>query len=333
LYWRLSGRLREGELWLNRVLARCGQPSAVRARVLGARAYVTMLLGDFDAARADAEAAIELAAAFGDLAACGRAYLALHRGLTWTGQPAEAAEQADAALACLGSAADPFGLASLDLQHAMLLLNSGETDRVIERCVAGMARLPADERWATGYLLGLKCAAHLLRGEFGQGGVAGRLGLTLEYQLGDVGGIACLLGINAFLAAGQHRYERAALLLGGSAPLWERVGRWYTDAPALVALHRMAERLARGGLGDDRYVDSCARGRATPLDRVIELALADADSLPAAAVGLKVVPPLELTIACTPNPIAYQDKPRHDYVRIACPSPRYTGSPGGSRSR
>jgi hypothetical protein len=95
----------------------------------------------------------------------------------------------------------------------------------------------------------------------------------------------------------------------------------------------MAERLARGGLGDDRYVDSCARGRATPLDRVIELALADADSLPAAAVGLKVVPPLELTIACTPNPIAYQDKPRHDYVRIACPSPRYTGSPGGSRSR
>jgi predicted ATPase len=292
LYWRLSGRLREGEYWLNRVLERCPAPSAVRARVLGVRAYVTMLLGDIAAARGDAEAAVEMAAAFGDMAARGRGCVVLHRALTWTGNLAEATEQADVAVACLASVADTFSLASLDIQAAMLHLHSGEPARVIELCAKGISRLPADEHWATGYLLGLQCAAHLMRGEFGPSGVAGRLGLTMKYELGDISGIAYLLGINAFLAAGQHRYQRAAWLFGASAPLWERAGRWYTDAPVLVALHQVAERLARSGLGEDRYWDVHARGRATPLDRVIKLALANADKLPDTAVELENVPPL-----------------------------------------
>lgn len=160
------------------------------------------------------------------------------------------------------------------------------------RCAEGLSRLPADERWATGYLLGLQSTAHLLRGEFGPSGVAGRLGLTVEYELGDVAGIAYLLGTNAFLAAGQHRYERTALLFGGSAPLWERVGRWYTDAPAVVALHRAAERHARASLGDDRYLDVHARGKAAPLEEVIKLALADADKLGDATVELEKAQPL-----------------------------------------
>jgi hypothetical protein len=53
-----------------------------------------------------------------------------------------------------------------------------------------------------------------------------------------MGGTAYALGTLGFLAAAQRRYERAALLFGGSAPLWERIGPWYTGTPALVALHR-----------------------------------------------------------------------------------------------
>jgi len=159
--------------------------------------------------------------------------------------------------------------------------------------VASRLGLPGDERWATGYLLGLQCTAHLMLGEFGPSGVAGQLGLTMEYELGDIAGIAYLLGINAFLAAGQHRYQRAAWLFGASAPLWERAGRWYTGSPVLVALHQVAERLARSGLGEDGYWNAHAHGSATPLDRVIKLALANADKMPDAAVELKRIPPLE----------------------------------------
>ena len=69
VYWRISGLLREAEYWLDQALERCPKGSVVRARVLSTRGYVRTLLGDFANGRADAEAAIEMAAVFSDLAA------------------------------------------------------------------------------------------------------------------------------------------------------------------------------------------------------------------------------------------------------------------------
>jgi hypothetical protein len=153
LYWRLSGRLREGEYWLNRVLERCPRPSPARARVLAVRGYVTALLGELHAARTDAEAGVEMAIAFGDMAVCGRAYVTLHRTLAWSGNLAEADEMAGTAASCLGSVGDTFGLAAIDVQTAALHLHSARPDLAIERCAEGIARLPAGEHWATGLLL------------------------------------------------------------------------------------------------------------------------------------------------------------------------------------
>jgi len=279
MYWRLSGQLREGEYWLNRVLEHCPRPSPARARVLGARGYVTALLGDLRAAHADAEAALAMAAQFGDLAACGRACVTLHRTRTWGGRPAEAEEMAIAAMSVLRSVDDTFGLAQLDLQAAVMHLQAGRPDLLIERCAEGLSRLPADEHWATGLLSAGQGLGHLLRGELDAGTSAAQRGLALEYELGDSGGTACVLGTLAFLAAAQHRYERTAWLLGGSAPLWERAGPWYTGAPAIVALHRRAERAAQDSLGEERYWQLRERGAAAPLAVIIGLARADADHL------------------------------------------------------
>ena len=283
LYWRLSGRLREGEYWLNRVLERCPRPSSARACVLAARGYVTALLGDLHAARTDAEAGVAMAIAFGDMAVCGRAYVTLHRTLAWSGNLAEADEMAGTAASCLGSVGDAFGLAAIDVQTAALHLHSARPDLAIERCAEGIARLPAGERWATGLLLAGQGLGHLLRGEPGEGTVAARRGLALEYELGDMGGTACALGALGFLAAAQRRYERAALLLGGAAPLWERTGPWYAGTPALVALHRISERAAQDRLGEERYWQLREHAAAAPLDQIIRLALADADDLESAS--------------------------------------------------
>ena len=279
MYWRLSGQLREGEYWLNRVLERCPRPSPARARVLAARGYVVTLLGDLGSAHADAEVALAIAAQFGDLAACGRACVALHRTLTWGGNPAEAEEMATAALSFLRSAGDTFGLAQLDIQAAVMHLSAGRPDLVIERCAEGIARLPADEHWATGLLSAGQGLGHLLRGELEAGTVAAHRGLALEYELGDLGGTAYVLGTLAFLAAAQRRYERTAWLIGGSAPLWERVGPWYTGAPAIVTLHRRAEQAAQSSLGEERYWQLRERAATAPLAEIIRLALADADQL------------------------------------------------------
>jgi predicted ATPase len=279
MYWRLSGQLREGEYWLNRVLEHCPRPSPARARVLGARGYVTTLLGDLRAAHADAEAAAAMAAQFGDMAARGRACVTLHRTLTWGGNPAEAEEMADAAMSSLSSAGDTFGLAQLDIQAAVMHMQAGRPDLLIARCAEGLSRLPADEHWATGLLSAGQGLGHLLRGELDAGTIAAHRGLALEYELGDFGGTAYVLGTLAFLAAGQHRYERTAWLIGGSAPLWERVGPWYTGAPAIVTLHRLAEQAAQDSLGEERYWQLRERAAAAPLEVIIGLALSGADHL------------------------------------------------------
>jgi len=66
-----------------------------------------------------------------------------------------------------------------------------------------------------------------------------------------------------------------AWLFGASAPLWERTGRWYTGSPVYEALHQAAERVARAGLGDDRFWRLRAAGAAAPRDDAVARALSD----------------------------------------------------------
>jgi predicted ATPase len=279
VYWRISGLLREAEYWLDQALERCPMGSVVRARVLSTRGYVRTLLGDFANGRADAEAAIEMAAVFSDLAAAGRAHSTLHRVLTYSGNLAEAQAAADAAASCLSSAGDTLALAQLDLVDALLRLQEGELDRCYDSVTRGLDRLPEDEVWCTAYLLGLRSLSHFLRGDFDRAWPSARRSLQMQEELHEEVGIAFGLGTMAFIAAGQGRYERTSWLFGASAPLWERSGRWYTGAPAFEALHGVAERVARKRLGEDRFWELHAAGAAAPLDHAIERALGDDDQL------------------------------------------------------
>jgi predicted ATPase len=279
VYWRISGLLREAEYWLDQALDRCPRGSVVRARVLSTRGYVRTLLGDFAQGRADAEAAIEMAAVFSDLAAAGRAHSTLHRVFTYSGNLLDAQAAADAAASCLASVGDTLALAQLDLVEAMLRLQEGELDRSLESAAGGLERLPEDEVWCTAYLLALQSLGLFLRGDFDLAWPSARHSLELQGELREDVGIAFGLGTMAFIAAGQGRYERTSWLFGASAPLWERSGRWYTGAPAFEALHGVAERVARNGLGEDRFWELNAAGAAAPLDHAIERALADEDEL------------------------------------------------------
>jgi len=281
VYWRISGLLREAEYWLDQALERCPKGSVVRARVLSNRGYVRALLGDFANGRADAEAAIEMAAVFSDLAAAGRAHSTLHRVLTYGGNLAEARAAADQAASCLTSGGDTLGLAHLDMVDALLRLQEGELDRCEQSADRGLGRLPEDEVWCTAYLLGLQSLGRFLRGDFDRAWPPARRSLEMQGELREEVGIAFSLGILAFIAAGQGRYERTSWLFGASAPLWERSGRWYTGAPAFEALHGVAERVTRNELGEDRFWELHAAGAAAPLSQAIERALANDDQLAA----------------------------------------------------
>lgn len=278
-YWRISGQLLEAEYWLDKALERCPKRSVVRARVLSTRGYVRVLLGDFANGRADAEAAIAMAATFSDLAAGGRAYAALHRALTFSGDLDEAQEAARSAVACLTSVGDTLALAQLDAVDAMFRLQTGEPGLCCQNASRGLARLPADEIWCASYLYGLQSIGMLLLGDLERADPPGRRALEMKHRIGDVTGMAIGLGGLGFIAAAAGRYERTAWLLGATAPLWERAGERYTGSPAHVALHQAAERTARGGLGDDRFRELFAAGAAAPLGHVMERALDNDDQL------------------------------------------------------
>jgi predicted ATPase len=283
VYWQISGLLREGEYWLDQALDRCPRGSVVRARVLGTRGYVRVLLGDFALGRADAVAAAAMAATFCDVAAGGRGYSALHRAHAFTGNLAEAQGAAQSAAACLTAAGDSLGLAQLDVVDAMAGLQSGEPDRCRESAARGLARLPGEELWCTASLHTLLALGLFLGGDIDAATPAALRALELKHQLGDVIGTAFGLGTLAFIAAGEGRYARTAWLLGASAPLWERTAPWYTGAPAFESLHQAAERVARASLGDDRFWQLRAAGADALPDVAVERALDDLDQFGAPA--------------------------------------------------
>ena len=278
VYWRISGLLREAEYWLDQALGRCPQRSVVRARVLSTRGYVRVVLGDFANGCADAEAAVAMAATFSDLAAVGRGHSALHRALAFAGNISEAQLAAQAASDALTASDDPLGLAQLDTVDAMLRLQTGEPGLCCASAARGLARLPPGELWCTSYLEGLLSLGLFLRGDHEGAKERGRRALATTHRISDVMGTAFGLGGLAFIAAGEGRYERTAWLFGASAPLWERTGRWYTGSPAYEALHQVAERVARAGLGDDRFWRLRADGAAAPVDVAVARALSDVDT-------------------------------------------------------
>ena len=279
VYWQISGQLLEAEYWLDRAVQRCPKRSVVRARVLGARSTVRVLLGDFANGYADAREAVTMAMAFGDLATAGLGHLTLYTGLTFSGDleagPAAAAAAAD----CLTSAGDAFGLAQYDLVDALFQMQTQQLDECYASAVRGLGRLPSDEVWCSSYLYTIQSLVLFLRGEAERGKPMGLLGLAMKHRIGDRLGLGFALGTQAFIAAGEGRHERTAWLLGASGPHWERAGHEYIGFPIFSSLHEVSERMAREALGDERYSALHAAGLAAPHDYAIARALSDEEQL------------------------------------------------------
>jgi len=277
VYWRISGLLREAEHWLDQAADRCPARSAAGARVLGTRGYVRVLLGDFASGQADAEAAVTMAATFGDQSVGGRGYSALHRAAAFRGRLDEAQQAGQSAAACFASVGDALGLAQLDVVDAMLRLQDGDPTRCCQSASVGLARIADGELWCTAQLHQMLALGLFLQGEIDRARPPASQALEIQHLLNDETGIAFSLGTLAFIAAGEGRYQRTAWLVGASAPMWERTGRWYTGSPAFESLHEIAERVARAGLGDDQFWQLRAAGAAAPLDLAVRRALSDTD--------------------------------------------------------
>jgi len=282
-YWHISGSLREGAYWLDKVLDSFPgpDPSPQRASALIDRGLIGSVQGHPEAV-ARAREGTEMAALLGDERLSARGYLALNLALTFAGYHDEAVDAGGQARRRLAAADSRVGLICLDAQMGLLYQLSGKFDQSVECCQHGLRGLAAGERWLRSYLHVISALAlYQQPGKEAECAESLRQGLAAKHELGDyVGGAFALEGL-AWLAADAGRCERAGWLLGAAHPLWERAGTRLGNNAIMEEFHQRAAAKAGETLGAARFDALHAAGAVQPIDRIVALAIGDADSLTA----------------------------------------------------
>jgi predicted ATPase/DNA-binding CsgD family transcriptional regulator len=282
-YWEISGLLREGRHWTDKILPQLAATDAQRGWLLLTRGVLAIFQGEPGAAAADLEASIAIAQEHGDELAGALAYTYLCLALVFSGRHVEAEVAGAAAEERLSAAGHLSGQVSLDIHLGYLHMLTGHPDRAIERCAQGLRRLDPGERWARSYLQVITALGLFTRGELDASSVAARESLRLKDEIGDITGIAYCLEMLAFLAAAGRRHRHTAWLLGAASALWERTGERFGGTAALEALHQQAERTARDGLGSKRYETVYRDAAGQDLSATVDLATRDPANLPPAS--------------------------------------------------
>jgi len=117
-------------------------------------------------------------------------------------------------------------------------------------------------------------------GDLGPSAEAFRTALDMKHEIGDIMGMGYALEGTGWLAAAEQRFTRAAWLLGAAAGRWQLTGGRLGRNATAEALHARAEQLIRDGLGEERYRVLHDQGAAYPLEEIVRLAAAGADTLP-----------------------------------------------------
>jgi diguanylate cyclase (GGDEF)-like protein len=315
-YWRNGDQIREGRLWLERVVGpRTGVPEAERLRLLYAAAVLAATQDDSAAATRLGREALKCAEATGNRPAAAQAHNILGVAAMALGRYPDAAQHFRYSLAVSRDLDDRAGMAIALGNSAKVALRLGlmaEANDHIDQCLA-LERAAGNSR---GILLGLECQGQILAAGNDVAGARAiaEQALSLARELGDVFGEAMAshqLGAAAqnsgdnraalrlYLDALQRRHEVgdredlavsldtvAALIVDEHAELGVRVfaasqalrQRFrLATPPEHEPLRREAIRTARRTLGDRDVARAWQGGRAAPLDLVIDAILDLAD--------------------------------------------------------
>jgi non-specific serine/threonine protein kinase len=282
VYWQMASSPGEGRFWLGRVLPLFWGPSRERGLALINAGYLASLQGDTGDGIASLEKGLAVAEQLQDTAALARGYLYLSSALTFAGRHHEAAVAGVRAYEYALSAGDSSVLITLDAQAGSLHVAAGEVDEGLARCNRGLDRLGAgsEERWQQSYLLALKGFCLLLKGELARSGEAFCTALEMKHEIGDTMGTGYALEGIAWLAVAEHRFTRAAWLLGAADSMWRLVGSRLASSAVRQARHARAEQEVRDTLGEECYLALRRQGAGYALADIVRYAAEGFDELP-----------------------------------------------------
>jgi non-specific serine/threonine protein kinase len=291
IYWRVRGLAREGGYWLDKATECAPEGSATQVRAALENGLLLTMQGEAAKALAGANAAIAL----GDERLAAQGYLVRTAALWVDGQLNAAGDSGDEASRRLTALGDQLGLVNLDIHLTYLALLNEDIEAARGHVEHGLRQLGGSrERWLHANLYLLAALTLYLAGRDIESTWAVTRALQVKHELGDILGAAFALEILGWLAARGDGEQRAAWLLGGADPLWERAGGRLAAAPAFERLHSDAVTRCADALGGNRFADLFVRGTRYPLEAMIAFALNDGTE-PGEDSDTKVRLPSQLT--------------------------------------
>ena len=270
LYWQARSQLGEGRRWLARLLERCIEPTATRAKGLAVAGYLAVTQSDVAAAVPLLKQGHALAEALGEqgTAAFATQYLGLVEMFRGNYDGAERLLRAAAASRRrLGQ--DRFAaFAMADVGVAAFF--RGDLDEAGTAFSEGLALNSGGDPWTRSHAMWGLGLVRWRTASLAEAEQLQREALSLIRQVDDRSGIALRIHALAWLAAAHGNWTRAARLSGAADATWRSI-------PARVPepLGPFIDECTRQGaeaLGDMGWQAEYDRGRA--LDRAAALALA-----------------------------------------------------------
>ncbi|HEY1670493.1 MAG TPA: LuxR C-terminal-related transcriptional regulator [Trebonia sp.] len=295
-YWRARGLAREGSYWLERAAERAPAGSPERGHAVLERGHLLVMQGDAAGALAAASEVITLAAPLGDKALAAGGYLVKTAALSGKGRLAAAAESGEEARRRLTALGDQLGLASLDAQLTYLALLNDDIEAALGHVERGLRQLSGSrERWLHANLYMLASLSLYLAGRDIESTWTATRALQVKQEIGDVIGIAFTLELLGWLAARAGSHQRAAWLLGGADPLWDRAGGRLAATASFERLHAEAVGRCGSALGGKLFAELFARGVRHPVEAMTAFAVNDAGDPVEGGSGTRIRLPSQLT--------------------------------------
>ena len=274
LYYWGAGHVSEGRYRLGQALARAGEPTVWRARGLLLAGFLAAVSGDRGAVQPLLAQGTGLAGQLGDPATRAFAAWAAGHVRLFAGDLPQATAQFEDGLAVLPAAAvHARQRARLLIGRAMAAGLAGDEQRAVacHRELAALTEADGEfsRRWSSAWSLWALGAAAWRRGDLDR--AAGLHQQSLRLRRNDRMGPAFCVEALAWIAASRHQDERAAVLLGAAAGLWQSIGTTLDGHQPLAGHHRDCERQARQALGETAFQAAYHRGRALPAEDVRRL--------------------------------------------------------------
>ncbi|MFI1434360.1 ATP-binding protein [Streptomyces lydicus] len=273
--WLAMGHPTEARLWLARALALEAEPSRERAWALATVAYIAACQGDEAAAAASAEDAWTVAVQLDDPASL--AYATHVRGLSkfLSTDLSSAIPLFTEALEQYAETEAPAHYPNnLQTELAAALIHLGELDKAADiidelfrRCTE------AGEQWVLSWALWGRGFLRLIHGDLDGAEADLCEALQIKRFFHDTLGMALALDVLAWITAAQGNAERAAILFGGTNPLWQTLGAPLFGWTLLLAQRAKFETMARTKLGDAEFDAAFERGSALTVAETLALAL------------------------------------------------------------